>query len=306
MGEKGVLFEKKGHSFYVFFDEDNQMRCQINDGPSLPVCCSTGGVLYLFSDVTLEIDDQTISVGGVQLDDADQLRLMAMRVEREEQLKADKKKLLKRVDKWKKKVKTQKSTHGRNKYAFHEFIVGANRYRYFERCMDDGRVIINPDYKVTPEMESEGGIAVKSGDLVFWSYHFDGQGWKRIRELNKNEVLCLEIIEKFGLFCDGDKTKAGKSRPRREDRKSPKEVSVSEKTPETIVINSPVEEKPVAIDKKAVVGKIKVVKYTRKSKVCGACQKSLPVGRAYCKRKRFLRRAKVTCLDCCLKHFEQE
>ena len=121
----------------------------------------------------------------------------------------DKSTLLKRVDKWKKRVRHyRKDGKGeRLDYAVHDFTIGAQSYRFYERRMNtawawDG-IIINPAYKVSRSLDGIGAIPVQKGALTFWYYHDDEQGWYNVRELTLNEMICIEIIHSHGMVREG-------------------------------------------------------------------------------------------------------
>lgn len=121
----------------------------------------------------------------------------------------NKESLLKRVDKWKKKVRHYRK-NGKGKrldYAVHDFTIGAQSYRFFERRIDnplawDG-IIINPAYKVSRSLDGIGAIPIQKGALTFWCYHDNDQGWYNVRELTLNEMICIEIIHSHGLVREG-------------------------------------------------------------------------------------------------------
>lgn len=125
--------------------------------------------------------------------------------------KEDKGDILKRVDGWKKKIRHyRKEKEGKRlSYAIHDFTIGAQSYRFYERHMDspfswDG-ILINPAYKVVQGIDGAGAVPVQKGALTFWYYHDDiqGQGWHNIRELTINEMICVEIIFSCGMVREG-------------------------------------------------------------------------------------------------------
>lgn len=122
----------------------------------------------------------------------------------------DRSDLLKRVDKWKKRVrhyKPDKEKKERIPYAIHDFTIGAQTYRFYERRLDspvswDG-VVINPAYKVDKRLPGIGAVPIQRGELTFWLYHMDEQGWGIVRELTLNEMICVEIIHSHGMVKEG-------------------------------------------------------------------------------------------------------
>lgn len=114
--------------------------------------------------------------------------------------------VLKKVDKWRKRVKKYKKDGVKNTYAVHDFTIGAQSYRFFERQLvseysDDG-ILINPVYSVQRGLPA-GAVPVKKGELTFWFYYTDADGWKNIRELTLNEMICIEIIRGYGMAAMG-------------------------------------------------------------------------------------------------------
>lgn len=138
-----------------------------------------------------------------------------------------KKEVLKRVDKWSKKIKTVKKDGEKQKYAVHTFSIGANQYKFFERQIPGIGIVVNPNYKITPEIPAAGGIPFKSGDLIFWKYHFgEERGWEVVRQLTNNEKTCLEVICQYGHFSSGDAAK--KAKAEKEDHKMKMHLSFSD------------------------------------------------------------------------------
>lgn len=117
--------------------------------------------------------------------------------------------ILKRVDRWSKKIKKyKKNKNDKTKitYAVHDFTIGAQTYRFFERKLkseysDDG-ILINPAYSVERGFP-EGAVPVKRGELTFWIYFTEEEGWQTVRELTLNELTCVEIIRRHGMVASG-------------------------------------------------------------------------------------------------------
>lgn len=122
----------------------------------------------------------------------------------------DKSDLLRRVDKWKKRVrhyKPDKEKKERVPYAIHDFTIGAQSYRFYERhsgspVAQEG-VLINPAYKVDHDLDGTGAVPIQKGELTFWFYHSEDEGWFNVRELTLNEMICVEIIRSHGLVREG-------------------------------------------------------------------------------------------------------
>lgn len=121
----------------------------------------------------------------------------------------DKGDIVKRVDRWKKRIRHYRKEHKGEKipYAIHDFTIGAQTYRFYERRIDslvswDG-IVINPAYKVDKQLPGMGAVPIQRGELTFWLYHTNEQGWGIVRELTLNEMICIEIIHSYGMVREG-------------------------------------------------------------------------------------------------------
>lgn len=121
----------------------------------------------------------------------------------------DKSDIVKRVDKWKKRIRHYRKERKGEKilYAIHDFTIGAQSYRFYERRLDspvswDG-IVINPAYKVDRRLPGTGAVPIQRGELTFWLYHMEEQGWGIVRELTLNEMICVEIIHSCGMVREG-------------------------------------------------------------------------------------------------------
>lgn len=113
---------------------------------------------------------------------------------------------LKRVDRWRKKIKKYKENKVKKTYAVHDFTIGAQSYRFYERRLiskysSDG-ILINPAYSVERGFPA-GAVPVKRGELMFWLYYTDDDGWQTVREMTLNEMTCVDIIRKHGMVAMG-------------------------------------------------------------------------------------------------------
>lgn len=134
------------------------------------------------------------------------LKDMAAEKSLEQVKKENKDDILKRVDKWSKRVRKYKKDGVKKTYAVHNFIIGAQSYRFFERNLKseysrDG-ILINPVYSVRRGLPG-GAVPIKRGELVFWLYYTEEDGWNTIRELTLNEIICTEIIRAYGMVATG-------------------------------------------------------------------------------------------------------
>ncbi len=130
-----------------------------------------------------------------------------------------KKQLMDMVDNHKKYMKkrtvVKNGVKEKDRYCVHVFRIGNETIRMIERICD-GKVIINPDYKILSEFPTVGGLPEKEGELMVWKYYYeldepsviDGSRrkgfWETARPLRYSEQICYEIIKRYGMFHDYD------------------------------------------------------------------------------------------------------
>lgn len=131
--------------------------------------------------------------------------------------KKTKKDLFSMIDKHTKKVKYCKVIRNgekqKEKYVIHNFTIGSEKIRYIERCVD-GKVFVNPDYKVRTDFKRAGGIASKEGELLVWKYYYEMEEpseidpekkkgfWETARVMRYSEQICYEIVMRYGEFSN--------------------------------------------------------------------------------------------------------
>ena len=203
-----ICVTDKGALTYQMDGENEKHAKELKDGKLLFIDTQevvVKGELQMWKEMELTKEDFELLAGA-------QERIKA--ATREEQTIArlrreDKSNILRRVDKWKKKVRhyRREKKGKRLVYAIHDFTIGAQSYRFYERRMDspfswDG-ILINPAYKIDRGVDGVGAIPVQKGALTFWYYHDDTQGWFNVRELTLNELICVEIIHSCGMVREG-------------------------------------------------------------------------------------------------------
>ena len=125
--------------------------------------------------------------------------------------------LLSMVDKHTRKVKKMKTIRDgkkqTEKYVIHNFSIGAANICLIERNID-GKVLINPDYKIRSNYDKVGGVAAKDGDVYVWKYYFETKEpsdvnpekkkgyWKTARVMRYSEQICCEIISRYGELAN--------------------------------------------------------------------------------------------------------
>lgn len=213
---KEITVRKLGHVFCFYVMDSGKVEYSIDNGAAFAVKEIADGKVRFVTKQEIVVKGELVEIGSLSLSDADfaslkgaqeaTLRKMQKQAARKldgDHAKKDKerKEALRRVDSWKHKVSTYKDKAGnKQKYCIHNFRIGDNKYRFTERDIPGSGVIINPDYKVSREMPDVGGVPKRYGELIFWDYFFEGEDWRRVRVLTNNELICLDIIQKYGFF----------------------------------------------------------------------------------------------------------
>lgn len=216
---KEIAVNKYGHTFRFAVLPSGKVECSIDDGKRFPVKeVKTNRVLFSKKqEITLSGD--LAKIDSLTLEEADFAALKeAILCSQEKKKRPKPSKPLKKarkkasvsvtgVDEWKKKLSAFKDKNGQKiKCGVHVFRIGNNKYQFIERNIPGIGIIINPDYKISDSVPDIGGLPKQYGELIFWDYFFEDEGWKRIRELTNNELICLSIIQKHGFFSlqDGE------------------------------------------------------------------------------------------------------
>ena len=73
------------------------------------------------------------------------------------------------------------------------------------RCRNvfDSGYVVNPDYKITPESDSAGGLATKENGKYFWQDFKSGQGWENVREMTGFESRAYQYLNARPPIYDG-------------------------------------------------------------------------------------------------------
>lgn len=210
---------KNAHNFSIFVTDRGDLTFRMDGGDEKHAKELKDGKILFIGTQEVVVKSEIQEWKDMELPEADFLLLAgaqervksALTEERTmERLKREEKNdILKRIDKWKKRVRHYRKEHKGKKipYAIHDFIIGAQTYRFYERRIDSKvsweGVVINPAYKVDKQLPGIGAVPMRRGELTFWLYHTDEQGWNIIRELTLNEMICVEIIHSYGMVREG-------------------------------------------------------------------------------------------------------
>lgn len=210
---------KNAHNFKVMVTDKGALVYAMDDNEPKHARALKDGKLYFIGIQEVVVRGELQEWESMELpkEDYEMLVEAQAQVERamdEEQTMArlkreDKSDIVKRVDKWKKRIRHYRKERKGEKipYAIHDFTIGAQSYRFYERRLDspvswDG-IVINPTYKVDRRLPGTGAVPIQRGELTFWLYHMEEQGWGIVRELTLNEMICVEIIHSYGMVREG-------------------------------------------------------------------------------------------------------
>lgn len=212
---KEIAVNKYGHTFQFAVLPSGKVECSIDDGKRFPVKEVKVNKVLFSKKQEITLSGDLAKIDSLTLEDGDFSALMEAILSSREKKKGPKpskplKKTKKRVavsvtgvDGWKKKLSTFKDKNGQKvKCGVHVFRIGNNKYQFIERNIPGVGIVINPDYKISDAVPDIGGLPKQYGELMFWDYFFEGEDWKRIRELTNNELICLDIIQKHGFFSE--------------------------------------------------------------------------------------------------------
>lgn len=222
-----LSFNKRGHMFDIFVLDNGKMEGAIDASEKkFAIKELKNDTVYFVKKQPIVVDKKLIELDGLKLttEEVDNIQAAVDSVKERKAKKSvfgkglrktpkiskDSKKQMafNGVESWTQKIEKKKCDVGFEEYCVHNFKIGNNKYRMVERNLPGIGIIVNPDYKISDDMPHVGGLARRSGDLVFWDYYFPETGWKQIRELTKNETICFEIIMEQGCFVELAKAEA--------------------------------------------------------------------------------------------------
>lgn len=213
---KEISVKKNGHFFNLFVTESGRVEYQIDNGEIFTAKQLKDGRVWFIKKQEIIIKDELVEIDGLDLseDDFSVLKTAQDAILEEKQKQSmrkmdnERKEALRHIDSWKRKIRTYKDKNKqKQKYCIHDFRIGNDKYRFIEREIPSVGIVINPDYKISEKMDEKGGVPKKYGELIFWDYLFEGEGWKRVRVLSNNELICLDIIQKYGFFANPQEKK---------------------------------------------------------------------------------------------------
>lgn len=210
---------KNAHNFKVMVTDKGALVYAVDDNEPKHARALKDGKLYFIGIQEVVVRGELQEWESMELPKEDykmlaEAQAQVKRAMDEEQTMArlkreDKSDIVKRVDKWKKRIRHYRKERKGEKipYAVHDFTIGAQSYRFYERRLDssvswDG-IVINPAYKVDRRLPGTGAVPIQRGELTFWLYHMEEQGWGIVRELTLNEMICVEIIHSYGMVREG-------------------------------------------------------------------------------------------------------
>lgn len=214
-----VTIRKNAHNFTVMVTDKGTLVYTMDDNEPKHARALKDGKLYFIGTQEVVVRGELQTWESMEIPEADYVMLaetqdQIKKAMDEEQTMArlkreDKGDIVKRVDRWKKRIRRYRKERKGEKYpyAIHDFTIGAQTYRFYERRIDsavswDG-IVINPAYKVDKQLPGTGAIPVQRGELTFWLYYTNEQGWGIVRELSLNEMICIEIIHSYGMVREG-------------------------------------------------------------------------------------------------------
>ena len=215
---KEISVNKYGHMFRFVVRPSGKVECSIDDGKCFPVKEVKANKVFFSKKQEITLSGDLAKIDSLALEESDfsllNEAILGSREKKKKSAGSDKqpKQKVKKakisvtgVDEWKKKLSTFKDKNGKKvKCGVHVFRIGNNKYQFIERDVPGVGIIVNPDYKVSDSVPDIGGLPKKYGELMFWDYFFEGEGWKRVREFSNNELICLDIIQKHGFFSAQD------------------------------------------------------------------------------------------------------
>lgn len=202
-----VTVRKYGQPFTFVVLDNGRVEYRIGNGKWFSVKSLENGKAIFVKKQEVVYKSELITIDALELDEDDftdlyneQRRIFDEKEKKNVRNKPVLDDVLQKVDKWNRKVKILKDGK-KTPVCFHDFRIGNDRYRFVERFVEGRGLIVNPDYLISAELPTVGGVPKQYGELMFWDYLFPDEGWKRVRTLSFNEQICFEIIKKYGYFA---------------------------------------------------------------------------------------------------------
>ena len=82
-------------------------------------------------------------------------------------------------------------------------IATGETLKFICRNVLDVGYVVNPDYKITAESDSAGGLATKKNGRYFWQDYKSGQGWENVREMTGFESRTYQYLNAHSPIYDG-------------------------------------------------------------------------------------------------------
>lgn len=208
---KEISVREYGHTFTLAIVDSGKVEYRIDNGETFTAKKLKDGKVYFVKKQEIVAKDELLTIDGLDLSESDFAILKeaqdAILAKKQEQFLRkftdEPKEVSQRVDSWKRKIIICKDENKvKQKCYLHTFRIGNNKYKFVERSIPGVGVVVNPDYKVSEDVPFVGGIAKQHGELIFWEYLYPDKGWERVRTLTNNEIICLDIIRKYGFYAD--------------------------------------------------------------------------------------------------------
>lgn len=209
--------KKFGHHFWVGVEsETGQVKFAVDGGEKAAAKALLDGRVIFYAEREIVVKDSIQLVKSIDLTAADflllksaQERILADRAAAASEAKKAAGDYRRQISRWKQKVKKRKlADKSFEKYCIHDISIGADRYSFLEHIVPgaEDAVVINPNYRIEPEVPGAGGRVSRYGEMIVWEYWQEETGWYIVRELSFNEKICVALIYDYGYFSRG-KTK---------------------------------------------------------------------------------------------------
>lgn len=225
-----VEVRKYGHRFEVGVDEETaKVLVSIDGGEPENAKALQDGKVVFFGDREIIVKGEIKLIRYVDLADADfaYLRAAVDRIKIDQAASKEAKKAAQsyrsQIASWKRKVRRRRlPDKSWEKYAIHYITIGADHYSFFEHVVPQAEetIVINPNYRLTADVEGAGGRVARYGELFVWEYYTEEKGWYIIRELSMNEKICVALIYDGGYFAKNSIKAARKTKKKDKKEKN--------------------------------------------------------------------------------------
>lgn len=227
-----VDVRKHGHHFEVGVDEETaKVFVSIDGGEPEKAKTLQDGKVIFFGEREIIVKGEIKLIRYLDLVDTDfsYLRAAVDRIKIDQATSKEAKMAAQsyrsQIASWKQKVRRRRLPNKSwEKYAVHSITIGADHYSFFEHVIPQAEetIIINPNYRLSADVEGVGGRVARYGELFVWEYYTQEKGWYIVRELSMNEKICVALIYDEGYFARNNIKVKGKGRGGSTKRVKPK------------------------------------------------------------------------------------